>query len=79
MPQSLPHTELADRLAREALAPHASDVDARGRFPREAVDAFAASGLAGLLSSPEVGGMGKGPRAAVEVVERLARSCGSTG
>jgi alkylation response protein AidB-like acyl-CoA dehydrogenase len=59
-------------------AQHAVAVDREGRFPAEALEAFAASGLYGLVSSGAVGGHSQGMRAAAEVVERLARACGST-
>ena len=55
----------------------AAEVD-RGAFPKAVCDALAKSGLMGLISSTEAGGMGQGPRAAVAVVERLARECGSS-
>jgi alkylation response protein AidB-like acyl-CoA dehydrogenase len=56
----------------------AAEVDSRGEFPREAIDALASHGLLGLISSTEVGGQGEGMRAACTVIERLARSCAST-
>jgi len=40
--------------------------------------ALAREGLLGLISSPEVGGMGLGPGAAARVVERVGRDCAST-
>lgn len=53
-------------------------VDAEGRFPRATVDAARETGLLALLSSTDVGGHGQGPRAAAEVIERLARECASS-
>lgn len=53
-------------------------VDAEGIFPRAAVEVARETGLLALLSSPDLGGHGLGPRAAAEVVERLARECAST-
>lgn len=70
---------LAGRVADEVVAPHAADVDARGRFPEEAIGWLGASGLLGLLSATDVGGSGLSMRSAVDVVERVARACGSTG
>jgi len=58
-------------------ASHASDVD-RGLFPTETLDAMRRAGLLGLLIATEHGGRGAGLGAAVQVVERLARVCGST-
>lgn len=68
----------AGRVANEVAAQHAAAVDRDGAFPSAAFGAIAESGLAGLVSAPEVGGSGLGLRAAALVVERLARACGST-
>jgi alkylation response protein AidB-like acyl-CoA dehydrogenase len=73
--------ELSDKLetlAAGVVAEHAVAVDKDGRFPREAVDAIAKSGLFGVVSGHDVGGHGLGIRAAATVVERLARECAST-
>lgn len=59
-------------------AEHAVSVDRDERFPTEVVEAMRASGLLGLLSAESVGGKGLSLRAAVDVVERLARVCGSS-
>jgi len=67
-----------DHIATEIVAAHAARVDREGAFPQEALDALGAAGLLGLVSSPDVGGLGFGPRAAALVVERLARECAST-
>jgi alkylation response protein AidB-like acyl-CoA dehydrogenase len=58
-------------------ATHAANVD-RGAFPTETLKALGEAGLLGLVSSPDVGGKGEGLAAAAQVVERLARECGST-
>jgi alkylation response protein AidB-like acyl-CoA dehydrogenase len=65
-------------IAQDMIAPHALDVDQNGTFPRAALDALGEAGLLGLISSPDVGGMGEGHRAAALVVERIARECAST-
>ena len=58
-------------------AAHAAETD-RGTFPTKNLEALAAAGLLGLVSAAEVGGKGLGLPAAVQVVERIARECGST-
>ena len=58
-------------------ASSAAAVD-RGGFPQATIDALGDVGLLGLVSAPEVGGKGLGLPAAVHIVERLARECGST-
>jgi alkylation response protein AidB-like acyl-CoA dehydrogenase len=60
------------------IEPRAAMVDSTGSFPREATDALGKAGLLGLISSPEVGGMGLGPSTASAVIERIGRACGST-
>jgi alkylation response protein AidB-like acyl-CoA dehydrogenase len=58
----------------EVVAPAAVGVDTTGAFPRAAIDALGASGILGVLSTPEADGVGM----AAEVVEHLAGACGST-
>jgi alkylation response protein AidB-like acyl-CoA dehydrogenase len=67
-----------DRIVHETVAPAADQVDRAGTFPREALEAFGQTGLMGLVSSREVGGLGGSHRAATLVVERVASACAST-
>ena len=67
-----------DKLATTVIRNNASDVDANGKFPQDAVDALSDSGLLGLISAAEVGGLGLGFDAAARVVERIATECGTT-
>ncbi len=62
----------------DVVGPAAVEVDRTGTYPRAALDALGAAGLLGLVSAPEVGGSGEGPRAATAVVQALAEHCGST-
>ncbi len=71
------YTQIIDDIANQVCAIHANDVD-QGEFPIETVNALRRSGLLGLISSQDVGGMGQGVRAAAMVVERLARECASS-
>ena len=73
---SFEYEQLVESIAATA-ANHAAAVD-RGAFPTETLRALGEAGLLGLVSSPDVGGQGHGLPAAVHVVERLARECGST-
>ncbi|MBE7452538.1 MAG: acyl-CoA/acyl-ACP dehydrogenase [Kofleriaceae bacterium] len=73
---SLAYEALVEPAAATAAA-HAAATD-RGAFPTAALAALRDAGLLGLVSSPEVGGLGAGLPAAAFVVERLARECGST-
>ena len=62
----------------EVVAPAAAEVDRTATYPRAALDALGAAGLLGLVSAPEVGGLGQGHRAAAAVVQSIAEQCGST-
>ena len=66
------------RLATEVSAKHASDVDAKSRFPTET---FAAAREAQLLSAPvptELGGAGASMVELVEICYTLGQACGSS-
>jgi alkylation response protein AidB-like acyl-CoA dehydrogenase len=73
-----PFVDTASAIAKDVAGPAAADVDAKARFPKEAVSAFQAKGLAGLTVGADTGGKGQGPRAFCAVVEELAMSCPST-
>jgi len=70
------YSELAETVASVA-AEHAAATDS-GSFPTATIDALRETGLLGLVSATDVGGMGLGLRAAAEVDERLARECASS-
>jgi len=76
--QTISYMESLEKIAVEIIRPAAVEIDQNGSFPRAAMDALSMSGLLGLLSAKEVGGMGEGLRAAAMVVERVAQECGST-
>jgi alkylation response protein AidB-like acyl-CoA dehydrogenase len=68
----------AAALASGVLKEHAADVDVRGRFPKESVEALAREGFFGLCVSKDLGGAGEGPRVFAAVTEELAQVCSST-
>lgn len=70
--------EILESIALELIRPLAAEIDESGAFPRRAINALGKSGLLGLISAVEVGGLGQGLRAAALAVERVARECGST-
>ncbi|MBK8998687.1 MAG: acyl-CoA/acyl-ACP dehydrogenase [Myxococcales bacterium] len=72
------HLATIEKIATDVVAEHAVSVDKNAEFPTQSMAALAEAGLLGLVSATSVGGMGLGMRAAAEVVERLARECGST-
>ena len=67
-----------DTLANTVIRDNATTVDENGEFPQAAVDALSESGLMGLISSADVGGLGLGFDAATRVIERIATECGTT-
>ena len=69
--------EATERVA-EAAREHAARVDAEASFPSATIEAAREQGLLGLTSAAEVGGQGGGVREAAQVVERVARECGSS-
>jgi alkylation response protein AidB-like acyl-CoA dehydrogenase len=62
----------------EIIAPAAGEIDRTAAYPQAALDALAQTGLMGLVSAQEVGGLGEGIRAATRVVKQIARHCAST-
>lgn len=76
--QTVSYMDTLEKVALEVIRPSAAEIDQNGVFPRAAMDALSRSGLLGLISSKEVGGMGEGLRAAAMVIERVAQECAST-
>lgn len=72
------HRSALAGVIKNTIDPAAAEVDRTGSFPRAGVDALAHAGLLGLMSSPEVGGAGGSLAQAADVLEQLARACGST-
>lgn len=72
------HLDTIEKIATSIVATDAPKVDRDGAFPSRALDAMRETGILGLLSPTERGGLGGGLRDAVQIVERLARECGST-
>jgi alkylation response protein AidB-like acyl-CoA dehydrogenase len=70
--------ETLEDIVSSVVNPAADAVDREGVFPRGAVDALGQAGLLGLVSAPEVGGLGGSLADASHVIKRLAQSCGST-
>ena len=76
--QTTAYLDILEKIATDVIAPAAAEIDQTGKFPRAALDALGRAGLLGLISAPEVGGMGLSIRAATSVVQRIARECAST-
>lgn len=76
--QELNYLETLEHILSDVIQGCAAEVDKSGAFPRQAMNTLGRSGLLGLISAHDVGGIGKGLREAVHVIERVARECGST-
>jgi alkylation response protein AidB-like acyl-CoA dehydrogenase len=68
----------AETVANETVARHAEDVDRRGRWPVESLDALGRAGLLGLIVPRACGGPEEGPRTFAAVARILAERCAST-
>lgn len=60
------------------IVANADDVDQRGRFPAEAIQALGDAGLLGLTVPAEYGGLGHGPRVMAAALDAVAQRCAST-
>lgn len=69
--------QIAARVAREAVAPRAAEVDRTGAYPHDYVDAFREAGLLGLAIPREHGGSGDGTLGLCLAVEEAAKYCNS--
>jgi alkylation response protein AidB-like acyl-CoA dehydrogenase len=76
-PMTFDSLAAAERVAAVAAA-NAVQVDTQAIFPSAFIDACREAGLLALLSAKDVGGHGLGLRQAAEVIERVARECGSS-
>ncbi|MGY0633417.1 acyl-CoA dehydrogenase family protein [Luteimonas sp. A478] len=70
--------DVLEPIVTDVILPRAAEIDREARFPREAITALGQSGLLGLISTKDVGGMGLGLDEATQVVERIARDCPAT-
>ena len=66
------------RIADEASAPNADDVDRNARFPAESVDALKAAGALSALIPEELGGGGVSFEAIAAACFELGRRCGAS-
>jgi alkylation response protein AidB-like acyl-CoA dehydrogenase len=69
---------IASNVGAEMLAANAEQIDAKGIWPAENMQALAEAGLLGLHVPTRLGGHGQGMLALAVICEELARHCGST-
>ena len=72
-------TAQTESVARDVAAAHAADVDAKARFPREALAAARREKLLSAAVPKPLGGAGAGMQELTGICERLAQACGSSG
>jgi alkylation response protein AidB-like acyl-CoA dehydrogenase len=65
-------------LTEAKIAPAAADVDAKGRFPQEALDALTGAQLHAAHIPESYGGEGADALAAVIIIEEVARGCAAS-
>jgi alkylation response protein AidB-like acyl-CoA dehydrogenase len=70
--------DLARKVAREKIAPHAADVDERERYPEEAMRAIIDAGLFGIWVPEEYGGSALGCLALSLACEEIAWACAAS-
>lgn len=80
MPVNLPLGSLTDRATRVAAVAraHADDVDQRGRFPREAIDAMKAERLLSIQIPADLGGEGTRTGELAELCAIIGQACASS-
>ena len=70
--------KLAEKVAVEKLAPHASEIDQNRAFPWENICALREAGFHRLITDEKEGGMGYGRIAFASTVKEIAKACAST-
>ncbi|MGC2288808.1 MAG: acyl-CoA dehydrogenase family protein [Thermoplasmata archaeon] len=68
---------VAERVARQHLAPHSEEMDRTDQLPASIRDGLASSGLMGLTTPPEFGGAGADARTVARILETLAVASGA--
>ena len=66
------------KIATEVAAQHATDVDAKSRFPRESLVALKGAKLLAAPVPIDLGGLGFGMRELAALCSTLAQACGSS-
>lgn len=69
---------LARQIAKERIAPGASERDKNVVFPREAIKTLGESGILGMIAAENLGGSGAGRAALASVISVLGGACAST-
>ena len=71
--------DLVRRLAREQIAPRASEIDESHEFPWDVVELYREHELFGLFFSKQYGGLGTGTLLALVAIEEISKVCATSG
>ena len=66
-------------IAKDRIAPRASDIDKEGEYPWDIIDIFREAGILGLAIPEEYGGAGASELTCCLVIEEVAKTCGNSG
>jgi alkylation response protein AidB-like acyl-CoA dehydrogenase len=66
-------------IAKDRIAPRASDIDKECEYPWDIVDIFREAGILGLAIPEEYGGAGASELTCCLVIEEVAKTCGNSG
>lgn len=70
--------EMAQKLARDEIAPRAAELDEKSEFPKENLKKMAELGLMGMMVNPNYGGSGLDTLSYVLALEQISWACAST-
>lgn len=70
--------KLSEQIAKERIAPHASERDLSHTFPWDSIRILEEADLLGVFLSEDHGGFGAGRLSFVTVVKEISRACAST-
>lgn len=76
--RSVSYREKVSAAVTDVIEPAAHQVDREAKFPREGITALGEAGLLGIIVPSQLGGAGLGLAESADVVEQVARACGST-
>src|SRR6187551_2112633 len=71
--------ELVRKLARERIAPRASEIDESHEFPWDVVELYREHGIFGLFFGEDYGGTGTGTLLSLIAIEEVSKVCATSG
>src|SRR5438270_7028238 len=71
--------DLVRQIARERIAPRATEIDESHEFPWDVVELFRENDLFGLFFEEQYGGLGTGTLLALIAIEEVSKVCATSG